>query len=376
MESVHESMRITHISTVHPLNDTRIWEKQCSGLALKGYDVHLVIPTNACGAHDNVTVHPLPIPRNRAHRFVRTSVQAVRVALSTHADIYHIHDPELILIGLFIRMKGSSVVYDMHENVPKQILNKAWIPRSLRWVLAKLVKGVERISLNRFYVVFAEASYRKDYAWIERQETVLNYPLIERLTAISSCKRKIPTIGYIGGVTEGRGVITTVAAIKSLRDKGYEINFECIGRVDAAVKENLAVQTGLSEGWISMPGRLAPEQGWRMISECHVGLALLHPIGNYIDSYPTKMFEYMALGLPVIASDFPLYRDVVATHDCGVCVDPLDVKSIEEAMREMIDRKDMAASKGVNGFLAVEKNYDWRTQLEKLEQVYADNQID
>jgi len=107
-------------------------------------------------------------------------------------------------------------------------------------------------------------------------------------------------------------------------------------------------------------------EGWPIIAQCHVGLAVLHPIPNYVESYPTKTFEYMAMGLPVIASNFPLYREIVEGAECGICVDPLNPEEIAGAIRWIIDHPAEAEQMGKNGHRAVEERYNWGKEEKKL----------
>ena len=100
------------------------------------------------------------------------------------------------------------------------------------------------------------------------------------------------------------------------------------------------------------------------------GLVTLHPVINYIDALPVKMFEYMSAGIPVIASDFPLWREIIAGNDCGLLVDPLNPAAIAEAIDTLVSNPTMAQRMGENGRRAVEERYNWGIEEQKLMAFY------
>ncbi|WP_161635188.1 glycosyltransferase [Desulfovermiculus halophilus] len=360
-------MNIIHISTVHPNNDTRIFEKECSGLASKDHEVTLIIQSDCDEIRNNVKIKALPRYSGRLSRITFGILRAARKAFSEKGDIYHLHDPELLPLGLLLRVSGRRVVYDMHENLPEQIRTKHWIHPLIRKPLAFFISFFERLSLNRMAVVMAEKSYADHYNWVKRGQVVLNLPTVDKLMQLASSTQKNSLlVGYIGSISQSRGLLTVIEAIRKIREDGIAAKFECIGNVSRDVSTSKAYQQGVNEGWIHSPGRMPPSQGWAMIARCHIGIALLKPIGNYIDSYPTKMFEYMAMGLPVVVSDFPLYRDVVERHQCGFCVDPNDIDTIAYVIRFFIENPQKSIEMGTRGQNAVRSYYCWNIELEKL----------
>jgi glycosyltransferase involved in cell wall biosynthesis len=116
---------------------------------------------------------------------------------------------------------------------------------------------------------------------------------------------------------------------------------------------------------------MKPKDAWAIAKGCRIGLAVLRPEPNYLESIPTKMYEYMALGLPVILSNFPLYRDVVSRHQCGLCVDPGDPEDLAAAILQLLGDPQKAREMGERGRQAVVRNYDWEHQLDHLVALYA-----
>jgi len=364
---------VVHLTGVHRPFDTRIFHKECKTLAQAGYEVILVAPLDREVVVGGVRVRPLSKTNTRLARMTLTAYRVYRAALEEDADIYHVHDPELLLCAQLLRMRGKRVIYDMHESPPKQILTKPWIPRLLRGAVARVYRLCEPALMRGLPVVFAEYSYHSDYEWVRRYVVVLNMPIPDRLLGMREPKHDAHTIGYIGGVAPARGSTITLEALRILKRRGREVHFECVGPASETHKtqlERLVNAYGLDG--IRFRGYMLPDNGWRLISCCHIGVALLKPTPNYVESYPTKMFEYMAMGLPVIVSDFPLYREVVEGARCGLCVDPVEPQDVADAIEWLLDHPEEAWAMGRRGREAVRTQYNWDIEAEKLLRFYAE----
>jgi glycosyltransferase involved in cell wall biosynthesis len=366
--------KVCIITSVHQPFDTRIFHKEAKSLRKAGYDITLIAQYDKEETIDGIKIVPIPKPKNRAERVGKTIWMAYRKALKINADIYHSHDPELIPIGILLRIHGKKVIYDMHENLPKQIKNKPWIKPWCRSIISTLISCLERIMLAKIPVIFAETSYHKDYSWLKKYSTILNMPLLDQQLLNVNTDTSINhnfSIGYIGGVSFERGSLTTLEALKLLKKNGYEPRYECVGPVNKEHKEQLlrlCKKYDLNKA--AFYGYLPAYEGWQIIGKCSVGLAVLHPIPNYLESYPTKIFEYMAMGLPVIASNFPLYREVIEGTGCGICVDPLDSTEIAQAIKSIAEHPAGADEMGKKGRQAVLKKYNWTVEERKLLRFY------
>ncbi|MBI5017701.1 MAG: glycosyltransferase [Deltaproteobacteria bacterium] len=364
--------KIVHITTVHSADDIRIYYKQCISLASAGYDVVLIAPRSQFVEKGLVRIHYIPLPSNRLTRMTVTAFIAFRAALAERGDIYHIHDPELLPVGQILRLLRKTVVYDMHENTPKALLYKEWIPPSLRSYASLMYRVTEKCLMFGLPVVFAERSYERDYPWVSQHVNILNLPLICDLQGIYTKKASVFTLGYLGAVGPGRGTLVTLEAIRILRDRGHKIYWDCVGPVQDAHRaeiEALAKRYEL-EG-IRLHGYLPPRQGWEIMAHCSAGLAVLQPLPNYVDSVPTKIFEYMALGIPVLASDFPIYRDIVETHGVGLCVAPTP-ESLADGVEEIIRDPKKADLMSLRGRETVVGLFSWDSEAAKLRDLYRD----
>jgi glycosyltransferase involved in cell wall biosynthesis len=176
---------------------------------------------------------------------------------------------------------------------------------------------------------------------------------------------------YVGTVTPARGSMVTLQAFDVLSRKSMGVEFICIGPVSEshlAELEEYVSRKQLRD--IRFVGRLRSSEALALASECSIGLATILPLPNYVESYPTKLFEYMALGLPVITSNFPLYREIVEVENCGICVDPEDPQEIADAIQRLIDDPELAIEMGKRGRAAALRSYRWDIEADKLLDFY------
>ena len=363
--------RIVHITAVHTPDDIRIFQKECRSLAKNGYEVFLVAPDAAAGTRSGVTLVPMPHYRNRFKRMSLGCWHAFTAALSLRADLYHLHDPELLPWGQLLRLFGKKVVFDMHENLPGAILDKAWLPRLARRPISLSVVVLEWLLLIGMPIVFAEDSYVKHYSRSRKSAVVLNMPLLDELRAVNVTRRAEPTIGYFGAVSPLRGTLVLIEALHLLKTQGYQVGMELIGPIQEDHRREIGdlVRTYGLHG-VNVRGYMEAHQGWELMAGCTLGTALLAPIPNYMGSYPTKIFEYMCLGMPILASNFPLYKTIVEDLKCGYCIDPRSPEEVAKAIRRLIDDPALASTLGENGRAVVAQHFNWDNELRKLEGLY------
>lgn len=360
---------VAHLTAVHPRDDARIFTKECQTLRQAGYEVHLVAPGDADSEIEGIHIHAVATPSGRLRRMTKTAFDVYRAARSIDADIYHFHDPELIPIALLLRRRGKVVVYDAHEHLPQQILTKPWIAAPARRPLAAVADVSERVAA-RFMsaVVTAEPYVRRRFAAAAVESaTVGNFPRLEEFSDLNGeFVQRERAVCYAGAITELRGAHRMVDAI---------------ARTDAALylagrfqPPDLLFELSTRPGWerVRYLGHLSRHALARTLFEVRAGLVVLDPIPNYVDASPTKMFEYMLAGVPVIASDFRAWREIISRHECGVCVDPTSVEAIAEAIQGLVDDPERAARMGRNGRRAVEQFFKWEDEARILLSLYAE----
>ncbi len=380
-----QTRKVCILTTVHPTFDTRIFHKEAKTLVQAGYDVTLIVQHDGDTEVEGVRIIALPKPRNRLQRIFGLTWRAFRLALREKADIYHFHDPELLPIGVLLKLfTRGKVIYDVHENVKEQILNKAWLPLWSRKLLSLSYELIEKLSILVIdEVIIAEDSYTKNYQGHKNVTAIRNYPILSYLETHTGTRIAADLVmdgdhnfkvTYVGGVTKLRGALELIESISIVKANGHQgVVLNLIGPIMPpalrAELDGLIREYGLKQD-VSIPGRIPHDTIYEVLSKSNVGVAILRPDPNYVESLPTKLFEYMAAGLPVIASNFPLWKEIVEGNECGLTVDPLDPKEIAQAIEYLITHPEEARRMGENGRRAVEEKYNWETEGRKLLQLY------
>jgi len=364
------SKKVCHITTVHPPFDTRIFYKECRTLSQNGYDVTLIAQHDRDEIVDGIKIVPLPKVRSRLQRFLGLDILAFWKAMKQRAYIYHFHDPELIILGLFLKLLGKRVIYDVHEDVPRQVLSKYWISKGFRAIIAKIVELIESFASYIFDGTVGATPQIASRFPYDKAVVVQNFPLKDELILELNTPYMLRPnfVGYIGGISIIRGIFEMVRAMESLPEK---LN---VRLVLAGSFSPLEIRDEVSQlsGWkkVQFLGWLSRNEIRELLDKLKIGLCILHPTANYRVSYPVKLFEYMSAGIPVVASNFPLWKEIVEGNQCGICVDPLNPEEIARAIEYLITHPDEAQRMGENGRKAVMEKYNWESESKKLIELY------
>jgi glycosyltransferase involved in cell wall biosynthesis len=362
--------KVAHLTSVHPTFDVRIFQKECKTLLDAGYDVTLITPHGKDETVDGIKIKTIQKPSNKLLRILTSGWRVFRAARNENARLYHFHDTELIPVGFLLSLLGKPVIYDMHEHMPGFLLTKEWIPAPLRKPVSSAFRLLERLTLNNFHVIFAEKSYADDYQWVKRRTIILNYPLADQLLKVEAEKFAEPTVGYVGDVNESRGAVITTEALAILSKRGKAPHWLCIGRIQDSLKTRLQQMAQDSNLNIDFRGYMVSKEAHLLVAKTHIGLAVVERIPNNTGSLLTKLFEYMALGMPLITSDFPLYKKLIEGVGCGLCVAPEKPEELADAIAYLLSHPAEAAEMGKRGRDAVKTNYNWNTEAQKLLEVY------
>lgn len=367
--------RICHISTVHHPYDVRIFHRECGSLKDAGFEVHLVISGMESANVDGIDLHSIPKVRFRPLRMTIMPWVAMKTALRTRSQVYHLHDPELIPIGFVIRwLFRRPVIYDVHEAVSKQILGKTWLPSWLRPVFAFGYRVVEKLLTPGLHFVLANENCVTDYPAMAT--LVRNYPKVAMVpaTAIhdSPPQPHPPRLVYVGGISADRGGDTYLALARGLKSRNIAFQMDLIGPCADPYRthlESLIAQYDLQEA-VSLPGRMPHEEAMRVVSTSAIGLCLLHPIPNYTTCLATKILEYMMYGVSVLASEFDTWRPYVQGERTGCMVSPLDDDAILSTCCGMLERPDELHAMARRGREAVRQKYNWSIEFKSLKRLY------
>jgi glycosyltransferase involved in cell wall biosynthesis len=306
------------VTTVHWPDDTRIRERLIRTLS-DAFEVDYA--SREPGPTDRSGLCWIPLSGGRFRRWWKT----LGVCLRTDWDVLAIHDPELIPIGMVARLvKRRRVVFDVHEDVPATALTREWVPDLLRTPLATAARVAMRLAERTLEVTLAEAGYR--YLFRQEHPVFPNYP---DTSAYPDPTDGEASIVYLGDVTVERGAVTAVSAS---RKAGLPLTL--VGRSSDGLREYLRDLSGEQVKWA---GPLPNPKALELIRHAGVGISPLHDSPNYRESTPTKILEYLALGLPVVASDLPGTRRLVDGLDAVELVPPEDVDGLARAIERALD---------------------------------------
>ena len=365
------------MTDVHPIFDNRI-NKEINTLVKAGYEVYYVAPAEREELkkyiNSNPKVHVVPIQKykDRHQRMKKGVKEAYKVALSVDADIYHFHDPELIRAGIWLKLHGKKVIYDVHENYFFAILSKEWIPKPFRWVYSFFYLTMEKVASFLFDgIVVVTPNMVKRFN--KKKVVVLpNYPVLNAFADLRKPKKSpnIFLIGYLGVISNIRN-IHILEAFKISREKSKKVKMLFIGPVeDPELEKNISkIQNEYPESF-SYISRKPYKEALQIMKNCDAGIIVFKPLPNSFNSSPNKLFEYMALGLPIIASDFPAWHEVLDEANCAVYVDPLNVNDIAEKMISLSNNPEIAREMGERGKKLVFEKYNWSAIENRLVDLY------
>lgn len=367
-------MRIVHISTVHRPFDIRIFYKECKTLVAAGYEVHLLVPNHPNTQLEGVFFHGIDKVTNlpRLQRTWRRLKSAYQLAAGLKAEIYHFHDPELIPVGILLKRLGAKVIYDVHEDAAIEALSIHKNYPLIGWLkfgIWSLLEAIAKIILDAFICVTPKIAEK----FPENKTTIVrNFPLIEEMQTIeANCQAyylRENNIIYAGGISKIRAIKEMVSGMAIL-PKTLTAKLILLGEFSSIELQN---EIQKIPGWhrIEFLGWQSRDDLLNYLGRSKVGLVIFYPERDHLQALPNKLFEYMAAGIPAIASDFPLWRELVAKIGCGLLVDPLNPKEISQAIKYILEHPQEAEIMGKRGREAVYSQYNWEIESNKLLELY------
>jgi len=364
--------KVCILTSVHLPFDGRIFHKEAKTLVKAGYDVVLIAQHNKEEIVDGVKIVPLPKPRNRFERITRVAWRLFRLALKEKADVYHFHDPELIPVGLTLKLLGKKVIYDIHELVYFQIGDKHWlkfpiVKRLIQWAYLLF----ENLSIKFFdQLILAEDGYQSYFAQryrdFKRYTIIRNFPILELIdkTEPLNINKQKPIIIYAGGLTKIRGIKEIIRAMELVEDR---VKLWLLGKWENKEFKNKCENL---KGWkyTKYLGLNPLEEVYSYMEAADIGISILYPVKNYVTGLPVKAFEYMACSLPMVMSDFPYWRKIFG--ECALFADAYNPRDITEKILYLLDNPDKAKRLGRRGRELIEEKYSWEMEQGKLLQIY------
>lgn len=365
-------LKVVHLSSAHEAGDTRILYKECKSLADAGHDVTLLAKHPNDATVSGVKIKALRGNKNRWQRWTTGLWRACHHACRLRADLYHFHDPELIPLGIWLSLQGKRVIYDAHENLPNTFAYKYYIPAFARKSLGWLAGRVENFAVRRFTAVVAATPNigQRFAAYNANTIVVRNFPLLTELAQgmARPWNERPPLVIYVGTMTPERGFREAMEAMAFL-PRSLNARLAFAGLVSPTVRKAIVRSPCFDR--TDLLGQLSRSEISSLLGRARVGLVTLHPMPNFLNALPIKLFEYMSAGVPVIASDFPLWRQIVEDSGCGFLVDPHDTTAIANAIEYLLTHSEHARQMGERGRKAIEHRYNWASEEQQLLALYA-----
>jgi glycosyltransferase involved in cell wall biosynthesis len=360
---------IIHMTTVHHRYDSRIRYKEVETLVRETcMEVCLFVQDGLGDETDprlGYRIVDTGVRLTRVRRMTLGAWRMIYAVLRARPSIVFFHDPELLLWSLLLKLSGIKVVYDAHEDVPRQILRNPALPMWSRPILSLTAALVEQICAIFLSAIVGATPVITRRFPAGKTYLVRNYPLLKELHVEGAVpmKERALEFAYVGILSEDRNVYCMIEAIARLENADALLRL--VGKFSRIeVSEKSAALSGWSrvvfDGWLDRAGVA------ETLSNVRAGLVVLKPIPHEMVSLPIKMFEYMAAGLPIIASNFPLWEEIIKGAGCGILIDPEDTESISQAMLWILDHPEEAQLMGDRGRRAVLQKYNWDREADQL----------
>lgn len=361
-------MRICHVTSLHPVNDGRIFDKECKSLSKK-YEVYLVAPNTETRIDNGIHIIGVSLPavNQRIQRWIKLK-RILKPLYDIDADVYHFHDPELIRIGLRLKKRGKKIIFDSHEDVPMLILSKQYIP--CRRFVSKIYALYEKHILKQYTALVSVTVHIVDRLKKVNPNTyqITNYPKYEERTSAPWDRGR--NICFAGLLVKNWMLENIIEVLPQVNANMY-----LAGRY--ATEDYLNEMKALP-GWknVSFMGTLPHSKVIDLYNKSTLGLAIEsydNPNAGYKTGSLgcTKIPDYMASGIPVIVSDSLVWGGIVRKYDCGVVVeDPNNKEEIARAINSILDDTNRAKEMGENALKAAKEEFNWDSQEKVLLEMY------
>ena len=360
--------RVCHVTSVHRAKDTRIFYKECVSLS-KNYDVYLVVANAQNEQQDGVNIIGVELPKSRLKRRLSVTKKYLPILMEIDAAVYHFHDPELIPLGKRMKSKGKRVIFDSHEDIPQQLLGNFTIPKIFRKTVSSLYACYEKIMLRKFDALVSVTPMLTKRLKSLNNNTyeITNYPIFKESDDNRKWGKSVSFAGLISRQWMHHQIVPCLKDldVKYLLAGGFSSN------------DYYVYMTNLPEwSYVDYKGKISHTDVVSLLQESSVGMALIDYIANvgYHEGTlgNTKLFEYMLAGIPVIATDLRLWKEILDEFQCGICVNPNNHDEIVNAINFFIQNPKEAKKMGDNGLKAVREKYNWSTQERILLNMYKD----
>jgi glycosyltransferase involved in cell wall biosynthesis len=364
--------KVCVITSIHSPYDGRIYHKQCKSLKKAGYDVVLIAPKP-----DVVESKEIPLITFNRPKGIKKRIQSIfhlyKLAKKENADLYHFHDPELMIVGVMIEsLLKKPVIYDVHEHYPNTIMGREYIPSVVKVPMKLAYIAIEKLALIKINgVIYTTEEIGRRYRNYNGCK-IENYPLKEMFPEPSNEKDENQII-YLGGITKIRGVLQLIEGFSLAVKSEPQAKLLFLGSFESdQFREEvyqLIDQLKLKEN-VTFISRVPYEQISAYVERASVGILPYLPYPNHLVALPNKLFEYMAANNAIISSNFPHYAKVIEDSQGGLVVNPEDPEDIGTKISHLLCNPIQTNELGRNARKAFETKYNWTCEEKKLLEFY------
>lgn len=359
-------IKVCHLTSVHIRYDVRVFQKECISIADSGYNTYLIVNDDKPDEiKNNVKIISTGYkPKSRFDRFINANKIVYKKAIQINADIYHLHDPELLLYALKLKKNGKKVVFDSHEIYYYQIKLKKYIPKLFRNIVAYIYKTYEKYVLSKLDAVIVPCTINGGQNYFDKiaKKTVFinNYPKKDLYKPVDYSDKKEFVMCHAGSLTKERG-IEEIIKLSHISKTKVIIG----GKFDYNEYKDIC-------DYVDYRGYLDNVGMQDMFNESSLGLSLIHCVGQYsiADNLPTKVYEYMLVGIPFVIQNNRTTKEFVKKYDVGTCVAVDNMNEIENVVNYYKNNPEVSKKKGNLGRDIILKKFNWENEAKRLIELY------
>ncbi len=367
--------KIVVLTTVHQYSDPRIFFKEIPSIKNKYPNLVYIAKhkNNTVFVENEITIDPLPISKSRFERFFKLQYLSYNKIKKHKPDVIHFHDPELMILMWFVKKRFKcKVIFDIHESIAYSFNRRKWIPNILKPVLPWLYNLVESFFIKDLDVKIIVLELFKELYGTEAK-VIMNYPLLSSNQNIKKEFNDKINFVYVGVIMRERGFPKILQIFLTLAERYNNVHFNLIGKIDTKdLEEEITsfIRNNNLNNNITLHGVLHIKDVYTILEKSHLGFALLEPNNSFFNALATKIFDYMANGVPYIVSDFSIYQKYTNENHTGITVDYHNENEIIEKIETLLNNRTQLMKMSNNGIKNVYELWNWENEAEKLLLIY------
>lgn len=368
--------RVLVATSVHPLHDARI-VRQIEALVAAGCRCTLFAPWHGSPAPAGCATIYFK-PRSGLTGRVATYLHFLRTAWRTHWKVLHFHDFDLIPAALLVRLTSvGKIIYDVHENYAEEVAIRANIPNVIRRPLQFLVNLLEWIAAHLFtaLIVVVQAQEERFRTWGCSQVVMVRN--FASRSMVPSGYQPDPVIEqgrYVlntAGQTVDNGADLLLEAATLLFERDPSIPVKAIDHFTPGFRHAFIQKAEQAVANYELLPRIQPSALHTYLRTAAIGLSVIRDVPNKRIGIPTKLFEYMAFGIPVIATDVGYQSEIIKDSGAGILIPPDDPQALASAIIELWYDREKRVQLGNAGIKAFQSRYSWEVESAQLTGLYA-----